>query len=63
MKFGKITLERFVLAFERAIEKALSNTLKSCEVNVSVVIKPIKEENDGNGSEKRSDGGRSQRHP
>lgn len=44
MKFGRAALERFALAFQRAIENSITNLIKGSEVHVSVVVKPKQED-------------------
>lgn len=59
MRYSKAILDRFAVAFQRAIENSLSSLFKNCEVNVSVVVKPSKEEdNEHPGRDKESSDGR-----
>ena len=47
MRWKKAALERFALAFQRAIENTLTGIIKGSEVHVSVVVKPQEEKSRG----------------
>ena len=61
MKLGRAALERFALAFQRAIENSLVRLTKDCEVHVSVVVKSKEEKN--RGRPERDPGGDGEGHP
>lgn len=47
MKLGRAVVDRFVTAFQRAIENSISRLVKDSEVHVSVVVRPKQEKDLG----------------